>query len=118
MAALDPSKSTTMQTVAAFVIVAFTSVECFITIAPYFGFVANAGDAVVIQQQTLVQTIIVAIIGFLFGASVGTQKKDDTIQTLSNTAATAQAALTPAAPAVVIQPGGSATVAASESPNP
>ncbi len=99
MAALDPTKSRVMEFVAAFVIIAFTGIEAFITVAPYVGLSPSGGDvATLAQQQTLIQTIIVAIISYLFGASVGTQKKDDSINTLANTNASAQAALVPTPP--------------------
>lgn len=106
MAALDPTKSRVMEFVAAFVIVAFTAMEAFMTIAPYLGYSAAGGDiASLAQQQTLVQTIMVAIISFLFGASVSNQKKDDSINTLATTnAAVSSAATTSGEPAIAAAP--------------
>jgi hypothetical protein len=121
MAALDPMKSRVMEFVAAFVIVAFTAMEAFMTAAPYFGLSPGSADvATLAQQQTLVQTIMVAIISFLFGASVGTQKKDDALATQASTIATAQAALTPtpATPDVVLPAGAEVKVAAADPPKP
>lgn len=96
MAALDPTKSRLMEWVAAFVIIGFTAMEAFITVAPYLGLTPAASDAAVLaQHQTTIQNITLAIIAFLFGASVGTQKKDEAINTLVNTTAAAQAAASP-----------------------
>lgn len=90
MAALDPAKSRLMEGVAAFVIVGFTAMNAFITVAPYLGLTTSTADAAILaQHQTTISNITLAIISFLFGASVGTQKKDEAIKTLADTAAQA-----------------------------
>lgn len=55
------------------------------------------------------------IVNWCFGTSSDAKKANETIAQQATAIANS---LTPAAPAVVIPPGGSATVAASESPNP
>lgn len=119
MAALDPTKSRVMEFVAAFVIVGFTAMMAFITVAPYFGLaVATGSDAAIIaQHQTTIQNVTLAIVSFLFGASIGTQKKDDALATQATTIATAQAARNPpAVPDIVVPQGDTVTVKAADSP--
>jgi hypothetical protein len=117
VAALDPNKSRVMEAVAAFVIISFTVMEGFITAAPYLGLSPQAADvATLAQQQTLVQTIMVAIISFLFGASVGTQKKDEAMAAQANTNAKLTDALTPTTPVVPLAPGDAVKVAATADP--
>lgn len=120
MAALDPLKSRVMEFVAAFVIVGFTAMMAFITVAPYFHLVVGAGvdTAIISQHQTTIQNISLAIIGYLFGASVGTQKKDASINTLVNTNASAQAALSPVIPEVTIPAGDTLSVKAGDDSYP
>ena len=63
---------------------------------------------------TALATNVTSIVQWFFGSSASAKSKDDTINTLSNTAATAQAALTPDAgkASVTIDPGQVATVKA------
>lgn len=119
MAALDPSKSATMERVAAFVIVSFTTMQGFITIAPYMGWVAMGSDAAILaQHQATIQNITISIISFLFGASVGTQKVQDAAKATAEAASAVAKNSAPATPDVVIPPGGQATVAAADEPSP
>lgn len=84
-----------MERCAVGVIASVTAAFIFTVIAPYFGLTPKGEVSSISQQQTIVQNVFISIVSFLIGASVGTRKKDDTIQTLSTTAATAQNALTP-----------------------
>ena len=101
----SPANQRWMENVAAFLAVSIASTQIFITIAPYVGFVVSQGNDLTLmaQQQTIIQNVFVAIVAFFFGASVGTRKKDEAINTLSSTAAKAQDALAPV-------PGASQTV--------
>ena len=69
---------------------------------------------------TAVATNVGQIISFFFGSSSGAKAKDDAIQTLSNTAAAAQAALVPVSSPdnknVQIEPGQTAKFSATEPP--
>jgi hypothetical protein len=70
--------------VAIFVAVAITGLEVFITVAPYLGLPARTIDATLtIQQQTIIQNVFMVIVGYLFGSSVGSRFKDNTINTLA-----------------------------------
>ncbi len=109
-----------MDPVGAFVCVFITATEIFITIAPYFGLSPQAVDsAISSQQNTIMQNVFISIVSFLIGASVGTRKKDDTIKTVVETAAKAQAALPPvpgSVPVVPVAPGEAVTVKAETKP--
>lgn len=88
----------------------------FMTVAPYTFVVAPSAARLIDQQQTILQSIFMVLVGYLWGNSAGNKTKDSTIETLASTAATAQAALTPLAePSVTLEPGQTATVAATES---
>lgn len=74
-------------------------------------------QTIVGQLQGSLWTSIGGIVGYFYGASVASRAKDRTISTLASTAGAAQAALPPvpgtaAAADVVIEPGQTATVAA------
>ena len=80
-----------MDTVGAFVCILIASTEVFITIAPYFGLSPSGVDsAISSQQNTIMQNVFISIVSFLIGASVGTRKKDETIQTAVQAAAKSQ----------------------------
>lgn len=89
----------------------------FTVMAPYF--LPDNTNPELIQlidrNKGTVDTVTVAVVMFFFGASVGRSRDANTINTLATTAATAQAALTPASEAaVVLEPGESKVVAATD----
>lgn len=85
----------------------------FMTCAPYFWAINDNAQRLIDQQQTILQSIFMVLVGYLWGNSAGNKSKDTAIETLANTAAVAQAALTPAAdPTLTLAPGETATVAA------
>lgn len=93
------------------------SVYAFTVMAPYF-LAANTNPELIQlidRNKGTVDTVTVAVVMFFFGASVGRSRDATTISTLASTAAVAQAALAPLnpEPAVVLEPGQSAVVAAS-----
>lgn len=123
MAALDPAKSRTMEYVAAMVIIGFTAMMAFITVAPYMGLTPtpNSDAAIIAQHQTTIQNVTLAIISFLFGASVGTQAAQSASATAANTQSKLVDALIPAPPAPVdpdvvvpVNPGDTVSVHANE----
>ena len=73
-----------MNAVAAFLAVTVCSTEVIITLAPYFGLHPLSTDpATQAQQQTIMQNVFIGVVGFFFGASVGTRAKDDAIKNLA-----------------------------------
>jgi hypothetical protein len=90
-----------MEWCAVYVIGLVTAAEIFITIGPYFGFKPIGDQSVLSQQGTIIQNVFISIVSFLIGASAGTRKKDDTIQTLSTTAATVATTANSLAPGTV-----------------
>jgi hypothetical protein len=87
----------------------------FMTVAPYVFLITPVSQRLIDQQQTILQSIFMVLVGYLWGNSAGNKSKDHAIGTLADTAKAAQAALTPnAAPTVTLEPGESATVKAEQ----
>lgn len=81
-----------LDSVGAFVIIALTILFCVITIGPYFGLQPITDDA---NQKAVVNNLEIAVVAFFIGGSVANRKKDDTLNTVVNTAAQVQSTLTP-----------------------
>jgi hypothetical protein len=105
---LTPDNSKLLERIGAFVAIMVMLDMTWLVIAPSFGFPVTED-----QIKTTVANVFIAVTSFFFGASVGTRKKDDTIQTLTTTAAKAQDAL-PAvpgtAPTIPVELGDKVTV--------
>lgn len=97
-------------------IVGVTLVVCFAftTAAPYFLPINPTSVRLIDQQQTILQSVFMVLVGYLWGNSAGNKTKDSTIETLAKTAQTAGAALAPTTEGIVIGPGESATAVASD----
>lgn len=88
----------------------------FTTVAPYFIPLPPASVRLIDQQQTILQSVFMVLVGYLWGNSAGNRTKDTTIETLAKTAQTAGAALAEPAqgPVVALAPGEQATVKADD----
>ncbi|QIN95195.1 hypothetical protein DLP3_032 [Stenotrophomonas phage vB_SmaS_DLP_3] len=99
-----------------FVGVALTLLTAFMTIAPFFLTVPEQSQRLIDQQQTMLQTVFIALTSFLWGTSVGKRQDSQTISKLADTAqitaATAQTVANPSS--VVIAPGQSADLQVNE----
>lgn len=94
-------------------IVGISLVACFIftTVAPYFLPINPTNVRLIDQQQTILQSVFMVLVGYLWGNSAGNKTKDATIETLAKTAQTAGAALAPmGGDGVTLAPGDTATV--------
>jgi hypothetical protein len=96
-------------------IVGISLVACmmFTTAAPYFMTIPPASIRLIDQQQTILQSVLMVLVGYLWGNSAGNKSKDATIEKQAHTILEAQSALVPP-PAVTLAPGESATVKADE----
>lgn len=88
----------------------------FTTAAPYFIPIPQQSIRLIDQQQTILQSILMVLVGYLWGNSAGNKSKDATIEKQAQTIQQAQSALAPAeaAPVVTLDPGESATVKATD----
>jgi hypothetical protein len=84
----------------------------FTTVAPFFVSVPQASIRLIDQQQTILQSVFLVLVGYLWRDAEGSRVKNETINTLAKTAA-AVAPPTPSAD-VTLKPGDTATVAAEE----
>jgi hypothetical protein len=87
----------------------------FMTVAPYVFTISPVAQRLIDQQQTILQSIFMVLVGYLWGNSAGNKTKDDTIGTLATTAKSAQEALAPVKePDVILKEGESVTVTGEE----
>lgn len=88
----------------------------FTTVAPYFLPIPANSVRLIDQQQTILQSVFMVLVGYLWGNSAGNKSKDATIEKQASTLQAAQAALAPLSDANVIPvaPGDSVTVKADE----
>ena len=82
----------------------------FTTVAPYFVAIPETSVRLIDQQQTMLQSVFLVLVGYLWGNSSGNKAKDTAIEHLAaaNTALTP----TPAGQTVALAPGEQATVRA------
>jgi hypothetical protein len=110
---LDPTTSPLIERTGAFVAITVMFLMAWCLALPYMTAyfnlqITDTDHAALSQIETTISNVFVAVASFFFGASVGTRKKDDTIQTLAATADKAQNALpivAGAAPVVPVGPG-------------
>jgi len=78
----------------------------FTTVAPFFVSIPQSSVRLIDQQQTILQSVFMVLVGYLWGNSAGNKIKDATLEKQ----ATAMAAMTPHEPAIPVAPGESVTV--------
>lgn len=66
----------------------------FTTVAPYFMPIPGPSIRLIDQQQTILQSILMVLVGYLWGNSAGNKSKDATIDKQAYTIQQAQSALT------------------------
>lgn len=93
-------------------IVGIALVACFIftTAAPYFLPISTTSVRLIDQQQTILQSVFMVLVGYLWGNSAGNKSKDNTIETLAKAQSASQNP-----DGVTIGPGESATAVATDS---
>lgn len=97
--------------------VALVACMVFTTVAPYFIALPPTSVRLIDQQQTILQSVLMVLVGYLWGNSAGNKLLAETANLQAKTALTAGAALTgePPGPTVKLEPGEQATVKAEES---
>lgn len=85
----------------------------FTTVAPYFLPLPPASVRLIDQQQTILQSVFMVLVGYLWGNSAGNKMLAETANLQAKTAQTAGAALAPI-PEVTIPAGDSVTVKATD----
>lgn len=86
----------------------------FTTMAPYFIVINPTSVRLIDQQQTILQSVFMVLVGYLWGNSAGNKSKDATIEKQAHTISEAQSALVAPAPTVTLAPGDTATVKATD----
>lgn len=71
----------------------------FTTVAPYILPIPGPSIRLIDQQQTILQSILMVLVGYLWGNSAGNKSKDATIEKQAHTIHQAQTALTDSKPA-------------------
>lgn len=84
----------------------------FTTVAPFFVAVPQASIRLIDQQQTILQSVFLVLVGYLWRDAEGSRVKNDTINTLAKTAAAA--APTGVDASLNIPPGGSASLTSTD----
>jgi hypothetical protein len=82
----------------------------FTTVAPYFVTVPEASVRLIDQQQTILQSLFMVLVGYLWGQNAGNKSKDNAIESLARSAQNASAVGD--TPAIVLAEGQSATATA------
>jgi hypothetical protein len=126
MTVLDATKSDRLERLAVFVGVA---IVCQVTLAHFMPYVAaylkitltDSDRALVSQIVSAEINVLLILVGFLFGTSLGRKQNEDTINKQADAMNKAQTALTPIVSAVTgsdknveLKPGEAARVAATE----
>lgn len=88
--------------------IALVAMMMFTTVAPFFIAVPQASIRLIDQQQTILQSVFMVLVGYLWGNSAGNRQKDSTIDTL------ARAGVGGSVDTLSIPPGGAATVTATD----
>ena len=117
MAIWNPKKENeNLENFGIFVGVCLTLLTAFMTIAPFFLTVPEQSQRLIDQQQTMLQTVFIALTSFLWGTSVGKRQDANTISKLADATQTvATTAQTVTAPtAVKLEPGQSADLQVNE----
>lgn len=78
--------------------VALVACMCFTTAAPYFMTIPPASIRLIDQQQTILQSILMVLVGYLWGNSAGNKSKDATIEKQAHTISQAAQSALAAAP--------------------
>lgn len=94
--------------------IATTAMVALAALTPYLWAIPKDNMNLITQSQTTLWNGWLMILGFYFATSLNARKASDTIDTLAQTARTAGAALAPLSPIpdVTLEPGQTATVAA------
>lgn len=86
----------------------------FLTVAPYFLPISTQSVRLIDQQQTILQGVLMILVGYLFGTSSGNKAKDQAIEAQAETIRTTTQAANPVT--VPVAPGESVTVKADGEP--
>lgn len=86
----------------------------FMTVAPYLIPITPIAQRLIDQQQTILQSIFMVLVGYLWGNSAGNKSKDQAISTLADTNRAVTQAAVPSSPTIPLQPGETVTVEGKE----
>ena len=115
---MEPPSSAFAERLGLIVGIALVANMTFMTVAPYLFTILPISQRLIDQQQTILQSIFMVLVGYLWGNSAGNKTKDSTIGALADTAKAAQAALAPLgstdSTVVPVAAGESVTVKADE----
>ncbi len=92
--------------------VSLVAMMAFTTVAPFYIAIPQASVRLIDQQQTILQSVFLVLVGYLWGNSAGNKAKDSAVEKL--VATNAALAPAPAGPTVELAAGESATVKAEE----
>lgn len=87
----------------------------FTTVAPYLIQISPTAVRLIDQQQTILQSIFMVLVGYLWGNSAGNKSKDSAIHAQADAAKAIAQATTPPTPSIPVAPGDTVTVRGEES---
>lgn len=105
----NPPSSAFVERLGMIVGVALVVLMAFTTIAPFFIAIPQSSVRLIDQQQTILQSVFMVLVGYLWGNSAGNKTKDATIEKQAGAIQAAQAALAPSDP-IPVAPGERVTV--------
>ncbi len=86
----------------------------FMTAAPYLIPITPIAQRLIDQQQTILQSIFMVLVGYLWGNSAGNKSKDNTIHAQAEAAKAIAQTASPPTPSIPVGPGETVTVEGKE----
>lgn len=86
----------------------------FMTAAPYLIPITPVAQRLIDQQQTILQSIFMVLVGYLWGNSAGNKSKDSAIHAQADAAKAIAQAAVPPIPSIGVGPGEHVTVEGKE----
>ncbi len=86
----------------------------FMTVAPYLITISPISQRLIDQQQTILQSIFMVLVGYLWGNSAGNKSKDSAIHAQADAAKAIAQATGPSQPTIPLSPGDTVTVEGKE----
>ena len=110
----EPPSSAFAERLGLIVGIALVANMSFMTAAPYLLPITQVSQRLIDQQQTILQSIFMVLVGYLWGNSAGNRSKDSTIHAQAEAAKAIAQTASPSPPATMVGPGESVTVEGKE----
>lgn len=113
MSALEPS-SAFAERLGMVIGIVLAANMSFMTVAPYLITITPVSQRLIDQQQTILQSIFMVLVGYLWGNSAGNKSKDSAIHAQADAAKAIAQAAVPSQPTIPLEPGEKVTVEGKE----